>query len=403
MTVPAVVSRMLIATSPLLAAFPAIAGPMQDIGANVGPQCVGISANNAGNVVGACVKPDGSAAGFVALTPGTAVELARLANARSCAATIITNGGRILGSCQNSDSLATAVVWNASSPATVQALQPLLGGVRTRGTAYNHGGATAGVSVSANNIAQPVMWRINETNARALPAGLLGLDATNCVPTDIDSTAPNPSMPNISGNCPGANGRPQPVLWTAGLLGAYAATTLPLPTGALYCTTTHVANSRILGNCDFGAQGGRAVLWPSASTTPVVLVTNPARNSARDLNASGGVIGSYKNSNGDTIPFYWDTSTNTRTDIPPLSGGFKISVADLGDNGLVTGTSETNDGTRHAIRWTLSGGTQDLGTLPGGKNSSGQGLSQDGCYLAGGSETGAARETHAFLQNLCTP
>ncbi|WP_234639679.1 HAF repeat-containing protein [Delftia tsuruhatensis] len=359
--------------------------------------------NTSGHVVGACAKPDGSAVGFVALTPGTAVELGRLATARSCAATIITNGGRILGSCLNNDSLTTAVVWNANSPTTVQPLQPLLGGVRTMGTAYNHGGATAGVSVSANNTAQPVMWRINETTARSLPAGLLGLDATNCVPTDIDSTAPNPNMPNISGNCPGTNGRPQPVLWAAGLLGAYGVTTLPLPTGALYCTTTHVANGRILGNCDFGAQGGRAVLWPNASTTPLVLVTNPARNSASDLNSSGGVIGRYQNANGDSIPFYWDTTTNTRTDIPPLSGGFKISVADLGDNGLVSGTSETGDGTRHAIRWTLSGGTVDLGTLPGGKNSSGRGLSQDGCYLTGGSEVALDRDTHAFLQNLCTP
>ena len=403
MNVPALIPRMLFATSPWLAAFSAMAGPMQDIGTSVGPQCVGISVNTSGHVVGACAKPDGSAVGFVALTPGTAVELGRLATARSCAATIITNGGRILGSCLNNDSLTTAVVWNASAPTTVQSLQPLLGGVRTLGTAYNHGGSTAGVSVSANNTAQPVMWRINETTARSLPAGLLGLDATNCVPTDIDSTAPNPNMPNISGNCPGTNGRPQPVLWTAGLLGAYASTMLPLPTGALYCTTSHVANGRILGNCDFGTQGGRAVLWPNASTAPLVLVTSPSRNSAIDLNSSGAVIGRYQDTDGDSIPFYWDTTTNTRTDIPPLAGGFKISVADLGDNGLVTGSSELGDGTRHAIRWTLSGGTVDLGTLPGGKNSSGRALSQDGCYLTGGSEVALDRDTHAFLQNLCTP
>lgn len=403
MNVPALIPRVLVATSPLLAAFYAMAGPMQDIGTSVGPQCVGISVNTSGHVVGACAKPDGSAVGFVALTPGTAVELGRLATARSCAATIITNGGRILGSCLNNDSLTTAVVWNASAPTTVQPLQPLLGGVRTLGTAYNHGGSTAGVSVSANNTAQPVMWRINETNARSLPAGLLGLDATNCVPTDIDSTAPNPNMPNISGTCPGTNGRPQPVLWSAGLLGAYAATMLPLPTGALYCTTSHVANGRILGNCDFGTQGGRAVLWPNASTAPLVLVTNPARNSAIDLNSSGAVIGRYQDTDGDSIAFHWDTTTNTRTDIPPLSGGFKISVSDLGDNGLVTGSSELGDGTRHAIRWTLSGGTVDLGTLPGGKNSAGRALSQDGCYLTGGSEVALDRDTHAFLQNLCTP
>src|SRR2546427_4609169 len=35
----------------------------------------------------------------------------------------------------------------------------------------------AGVSLSGSNTARPVMWRNNETTARALPAGLLGLNS----------------------------------------------------------------------------------------------------------------------------------------------------------------------------------------------------------------------------------
>src|SRR5256885_9074215 len=58
------------------------------------------------------------------------------------------------------------------------------------------------------------MWRNNEPTARTLPAGLLGLVATNCVPADVDDHSVNPTMPNIVGNCPGSSGRPQPVLWS---------------------------------------------------------------------------------------------------------------------------------------------------------------------------------------------
>ena len=101
--------------------------------------------------------------------------------------------------------------------------------------------------------------------------------------------------------------------------------------------------------------------------------------------------------------FYWDSTTNIRTDIPAPIGGLHPSVTDIGNNGNVIGSSEMNDGTRHAFKWTLGGGSVDLGTLPGGKNSGAIALSQDGCYLAGGSETGSGQDLHAIVQNLCTP
>src|SRR5256885_11524939 len=121
-----------------------------------------------------------------------------------------------------------------------QALQALVGGVRTKVTALSQSGAVAGVSLNADNTALPVMWRNNETTARTLPAGLLGLVATNCVPADVDDHSVNPTMPNIVGNCPGSSGRPQPVLWSPGLLGTYASAALPLPAEALHCRASQV-------------------------------------------------------------------------------------------------------------------------------------------------------------------
>ena len=60
-----------------------------------------------------------------------AVDLAHLVAGRNCSAVAITNVGRIVGQCMNSNSLYTGVVW-AAARTSVQALQALVGGVRSR-------------------------------------------------------------------------------------------------------------------------------------------------------------------------------------------------------------------------------------------------------------------------------
>src|SRR5256885_6510672 len=70
----------------MLASSMAQAGPMQDIGTASGPQCAGLDVNNSGYVVGACAEANGSASGFVALAPGSAVDLAHLVDGRNCVA-----------------------------------------------------------------------------------------------------------------------------------------------------------------------------------------------------------------------------------------------------------------------------------------------------------------------------
>ena len=99
-----------------------------------------------------------------------------------------------------------------------------------------------------------------------------------------------------------------------GLLGVYASTALPLPVDALHCRAIQVVNARILGQCDFGAQGGHAVLWNNPASAPLVLSTGAQRSSAKTLNANGHVIGHYPNTNGDAIPLL-GYDDHSRTDI----------------------------------------------------------------------------------------
>ena len=73
----------LIISGSLLLTIPvAQAGPMQDIGASSGPQCVGLNVNDSGYVVGICSESNGSASGFVAQAAGNAVDLAHLVAGR---------------------------------------------------------------------------------------------------------------------------------------------------------------------------------------------------------------------------------------------------------------------------------------------------------------------------------
>ncbi|KZK32216.1 HAF family protein [Delftia sp. GW456-R20] len=388
----------------LLALPAAQALPMQDVGTSAGPQCVGLDINNSGHVVGACAESDGSSAGFVSLAPGSAADLVRLSPGRNCNAAAITNSGQVVGSCLDGNSVSVGVFWNAATPATVQTLQPLTLDVRSMPTAFNQGGYVAGVSLSGSNTARPVMWRNNETTARALPAGLLGLNSTNCVPSDVDNFVVGGNMPGIVGNCPDNSGHPRPVYWSAAVLGGYMATALNLPLNAVFCRAKTVVNTRIMGYCDFGAQGGRTVVWLNSSSSPQVLSISspPARNSGVDLNILGEVIGHYQLADGRSMPYYWNSQTGVIRDIPPLPGGMNARVVDIGDNGTVAGHSELADGSSHAITWTPLGGTVDQGTLAGGENSAASALSQDGCYMTGRSEV-AQLATHAFVQNLCTP
>ncbi|XJC77188.1 hypothetical protein ACHFCA_13525 [Delftia tsuruhatensis] len=170
----------------------------------------------------------------------------------------------------------------------------------------------------------------------------------------MDNFVVGGNMPGIVGNCPDNSGHPRPVYWSAAVLGGYMATALNLPLNAVFCRAKTVVNTRIMGYCDFGAQGGRTVVWLNSSSSPQVLSISspPARNSGVDLNILGEVIGHYQLADGRSMPYYWNSQTGVIRDIPPLPGGMNARVVDIGDNGTVAGHSELADGSSHAITWT---------------------------------------------------
>ena len=140
------------------------------------------------------------------------------------------------------------------------------------------------------------------------------------------------------------------VLWSPGLLGAYASAALPLPADALYCRAGQLS-ARILGQCDFGAQGGRSVEQSDLCAHGADHRRPAQRCHEVELPWSGHR--QVRQHQWGFNSFLWDSTTNIRTDIPAPIGGLHPSVTDIGNNGNVIGSSKMNDGTRHAFKWTL--------------------------------------------------
>lgn len=167
-----------------------------------GQQCRGIGINNQAFVVGACADTDGTTLAFLATGAQKSI-LPGLALGRSCSAGVITNLGKIVGSCVDSNLVSQAVVWNTGGSPIAQRLMPLPNGKSTSATAFNQEGVVAGVSRDGSFLAQPAVW-LNSATATALPVGLLGLSDTNCVPVDVSDGSS--SGPTVIANCPDRSG-----------------------------------------------------------------------------------------------------------------------------------------------------------------------------------------------------
>jgi len=86
-------------------------------------------------------------------------------------------------------------------------------------------------------------------------------------------------------------------------------------------------------------------------------------------------------------------SAQTIAEVPPIPGGGLTRVYAVNSDGTAAaGFSEDAGSNDRAIRWTLSGGTQNMGLLPGGVfNSNAQAIDSTGTILAGYGDSGSTR------------
>lgn len=113
---------------------------------------------------------------------------------------------------------------------------------------------------------------------------------------------------------------------------------------------------------------GPALATPAqtSTTTPAVIVLQSLGHSTypNSLNEHDEVAGIADTDGGSVRAVRWDRSGRI-TNLGTLPGGTNSTTVALNDAGVVAGNSITEDGHLRAVRWDKKGNITDLGTLPG--------------------------------------
>lgn len=370
-------------------------------------QCAAVDVNDAGTVVENCKVANTSAA-FVTVAGSTA-QLAALpgtAGGVPCSVSMINNAGSgketVVGSCRDANNVSQAVSWNSSSPGAPTQLLPFAGllgiignGLIAGATGVNVQGVVIGKSIDGNDSILPVYWATGSNSATPLNSPLLAPQA-NCVPVDINDA----KTPSAVGNCPGGRlggGKNVAVLWPT-LGSAYSA--LPVPSGASYCSARQInVNGQILGECIYGSDTNRTVVWGGGGSGPTVLQTingSPAlRTVGMDLSDTGLVAVKFLAGAGQAgfyEPALWNPTSSNASSIALPFGAIHGVVLGIGNNGKMVGNYETSAGDVHPFHVEAGSlAAVDDGAPAGGPNARVTAWSKGGVYGLAGPKTAIRR------------
>jgi len=124
------------------------------------------------------------------------------------------------------------------------------------------------------------------------------------------------------------------------------------------------------------------VRWDNPFAAPKILhcpAAGDGPNSASDINRLGWIAGADDNGASPDKGFVWKNGKTTQMPAPAL--GANPRGVGINDAGMLVGTADLLGATQ-AIRWTGSGGSEWLGTLPGGSTSRASRVNDQG-FIAG--------------------
>jgi probable HAF family extracellular repeat protein len=168
-----------------------------------------------------------------------------------------------------------------------------------------------------------------------------------------------------------------------------------LPGGAFASGASKVSRdgSTVVGYAT-SANGSEAFRWTQA-TGMIGLGSFPGgtgSSSAYSVSANGAVVvGSATNSAGGYVAFRWTQAAGLVAlgdiDSDPLTSSYPDDVSDDGSAAAFFGGFAINGAggfVGQACRWTMAGGIEPLGFLPGGDFTQANGISADGSVIVGG-------------------
>ncbi|MGN6321208.1 MAG: hypothetical protein ACTHNE_05760 [Dyella sp.] len=377
-----------------------------------GAQCGSSGVNDNAVVVGNCTPANATGPLIAWVAPNGVEELlAPLASGQSCSAAGVTDGNVVIGSCLDANNASFAVTWPVSSPNSITVLQSLPGllglgaDVSTGATSFDQNGVIGGESVSATGNSTAVIWLNGSSTAVAVSNR-----NDNCGIADINNSNVN-GAPSVALDCPNASGTTTAYiaqvtggLLGTGLLGAYAKTPLPVPSGSSNCVVVAVNdNVQALGTCYFPGGSPQAAFWPSVSSAPILLsgggLPDGTRTAGAFLNNNDDVVVQYQDTSGKTQSAFWDTNAALLYLILPVSGGTRTAATGLADNGTVILNSEDGNQQVQGTKWTVGSGTVAYGDYGGGLESVTTSISQSGNYTAGDGEGSAENENALVTSN----
>lgn len=142
--------------------------------------------------------------------------------------------------------------------------------------------------------------------------------------------------------------------------------------GGLVSIASSIARGGTLPVVDLGTIAGTEYYFPTG------------------ISDSKFVITGNLSSPGINTPFRWSAITGmVSLGLPSSVGrpGLGNQAVAINTNGSIIAGMGPYLGGVHATRWTVGGGFQDLGTMPGGQNSGANGMNQTGSVIVGGAQT----------------
>lgn len=390
----------------------ATAATFVDLGNAAGKQCVAVSVNDSGQIVGSCSTATPSANDnpwYAASSAGPQQVLPPLVANQPCSVGSIGNSGVMVGRCTDASNFNFAVTWSAAAPAAAPVkltplpatlLFPLLrpADVHTYATAQNQQGAVLGLSISGSGKSTVVLYRPGMT----APERISDWDSM-CLGMVVNNTLIS-GYPSILMNCP-VNGKiVARVVRRSG--GGYTTTDLPVPAGASYCIAVDMNDqNQAVGSCLYphsATNSSKTAFWSTPTSAPLLL-TLPlnAMNSGVAVNNAGHVLARGTAPSGFTTDFYWaDTSSSFGVQpIPFLPGSVSTKAFGLAENETVAMDCTDSAEYATACTWDPINGTQAIAPIGGGHQSMLNSISFSGTFIAGAS-TDTSQDVSAVVAPL---
>jgi hypothetical protein len=389
-----------------------------------GIQCRSTSVDDSGTVVGTCEPSNqgSSPIAWVALQGGSSTPLPVPANYQYCKDPGIANDGAITLNCvsKTGNNVGFALYPDATGAYSSETKLSPYGDLLSTDTSSfitarnKHGDAIAQSSSASGDASHSAVLYLSSSNGS--PILVSSSHGDNCSPASLTTTYVNNLGPAVAENCPNSANTADEAyvaLPLAGLLGvSYSRTKLSVPSNAVYCKVYAINDAdAAIGDCFYStAPLVRAAYWSSPSSAPEVLndesylssIGIPATNitSSTFLNNGGEVIVAYPDAQGRGNYLYWNPAKGTAALIAPVTGGRRVTITGLSDNGYAVGYSETPScETKVAIKWSPSGGTVSLGDYAGGNVSEATDISPSGTYIAGDAQDSSENEDALTLSN----